>query len=141
LVPERHQDDGDEAAEPGGGHRVLVVDDNVDSADSLAMMVQLMGNQVRTAHDGLAGLEAAAAFRPDLILLDIGMPKLNGYDTCRRIRAQPWGKNAVIVALTGWGQDEDKRRSQEAGFNLHMVKPVEPAAVEKLLAQLQSETA
>ncbi len=123
------------------GRRILVVDDNVDSASSLAMMLQMMGHEVRTAHDGLEGVEAGAAFRPDLILLDIGMPKLNGYDACRRIREQPWGENVGIVALTGWGQDEDKRRSQEAGFNGHLVKPVEPAALEKLLAELKSETA
>ena len=78
--------------------------------------------------------------RPDVILLDIGMPKLNGYETCRRIREQPWGKNALLVALTGWGQDEDKRRSREAGFDHHMVKPVDPSALEKLLAGLQPTT-
>jgi CheY-like chemotaxis protein len=89
----------------------------------------------------LEGVETAAAFHPALILLDIGMPKLNGYDACRRIREQPWGMNVAIVALTGWGQDEDKRRAREAGFNDHLVKPVEPAALEKLLAELKSETA
>ena len=79
----------------------------------------------------------AEQFAPDVILLDIGMPRLNGYDACRRIREQPGGKDAVIVALTGWGQEEDKRRSQEAGFSGHLVKPVEPAALEKLLAELK----
>ncbi len=116
------------------GLRILVADDNVDSATSLAMMLELMGHEVRTAHDGLEAVAGAAAFRPEVILLDIGMPRLNGYDACRRIREQPWGKNVVIVALTGWGQDEDKRRSQEAGFDNHLVKPVEPAALDKLLA-------
>ena len=76
-----------------------------------------------------------------MILLDIGMPKLNGYEACRRIREQPWGKNAFLVAMTGWGQDEDKRRSQEAGFDHHLVKPVDPAALEKLLSSLHPETA
>jgi len=118
--------------------RILVVDDNRDSAISLGMMLSLMGNEIRTAHDGSEGLEAAAAFRPDVMLLDIGLPKLNGYDVCRRIREQPWGKGMVIVALTGWGQEENKRRSTEAGFNHHMVKPVDPAALEKLLAGLES---
>ena len=84
--------------------------------------------------------EAAAAFRPDVIFLDIGMPKLNGYDACRRIRQQPWGKTVVMVACTGWGQEQDKQRSQEAGFNLHMVKPVDPATLENLLAGLQETT-
>jgi DNA-binding response OmpR family regulator len=120
--------------------RILIVDDNQDSAMSLAMMLKLMGNEVRTAHDGLEGAAAAAAFRPNVILLDIGMPKLNGYDACRRIREQPWAKNTVIVALTGWGQEEDKRRSQQAGFNNHLVKPVEPAALEKLLADVKART-
>jgi PAS domain S-box-containing protein len=118
--------------------RILVVDDNRDSATSLGMMLSLMGNDTRTAHDGLAAVEAAAAFRPDVMLLDIGLPKLNGYDVCRRIREQPWGKGMVIVALTGWGQEEDKRRSNEAGFSQHMVKPVDPAALEKLLVELDS---
>ncbi len=116
-------------------HRVLVVDDHADAADSLAEMLRLMGHEVRTARDGLDGVSAAADFMPDVILLDIGMPKLNGYDACRRIREQPGGKDAVIVALTGWGQDEDKRRSREAGFDGHLIKPVEPAALEKLLAE------
>jgi len=98
------------------------------------MMLELMGNNIHTAHDGLAAVEAAEQFRPDMILLDIGLPKLNGYDACRRIRAQPWSAGTEIVALTGWGQEEDRRRSKEAGFDHHMVKPVELAALEKLLA-------
>ena len=116
-----------------------MVDDNIDAAGTLEMMLKFMGNEVRTAHDGLEGLEAAAAFAPEAILMDIGMPELNGYEACRRMRQEPWGKNIVIVALTGWGQDEDKRRSREAGFNGHLVKPVEPAAIEKLLASLEPE--
>jgi PAS domain S-box-containing protein len=131
---------GAEASRPGARRRVLVVDDNRDSALSLALMLQVMGNETQTAHDGLEALDVAAAFRPDAILLDIGMPRLNGYDTAERIRRQPWGKNVVLVALTGWGQEEDRRRSQEAGFNFHVVKPVEPAALEKLLAGLQATT-
>jgi CheY-like chemotaxis protein/anti-sigma regulatory factor (Ser/Thr protein kinase) len=118
--------------------RILIVDDNRDAALSLAMMLNLMGNETQTAHDGLEALDVAAMFKPDVILLDIGMPKLNGYDACRRIREQPWGKNVVIVACTGWGQEEDKRRAQDAGFNFHMVKPVDPAALENLLAELQA---
>ena len=104
------------------------------------MMLQIMGNEVRTAKDGLQAVEAAAAFQPDVILLDIGMPKLNGYEACRRIREQPGGQKAVLIALTGWGQDEDKRRSAEAGFNHHLVKPVDPAALGELLAGLQTTT-
>jgi PAS domain S-box-containing protein len=127
---------------PAGGagessrRRILVVDDNRDSAMSLALMLQLMGNEVRTAHDGLEAVQAAEVFRPDVGLLDIGLPRLNGYDAARRIRSQPWGRDVVLIAVTGWGQEDDRRRSKEAGFNFHMVKPVEPAALEKLLAGL-----
>ncbi len=117
--------------------RVLVVDDNRDAAMSLELMLAMMGNEIRTAHDGLEAVEAAATFRPDLILLDIGLPKLNGYDACRRIRQQPWSKGTFIAALTGWGQEEDRRRSTEAGFNLHIVKPVDLPALEKLLGGLE----
>jgi PAS domain S-box-containing protein len=140
-VEDRPEQDGEPEAQPGEQCRILVADDNVDAAGSLAMMLKFMGHEVRTVHDGLAAVEAAAAFRPDVILLDIGMPKLNGYDTCRRIRAQPWASGVVILALTGWGQDEDRRLSREAGFDSHLVKPVEPADLQKLLAELNSETA
>jgi PAS domain S-box-containing protein len=134
-----------DADEPAGGaaarRRVLVVDDNRDAAMSLAMMLKLMGSEVKTAHDGMEALDVAAVFRPDLVLLDIGMPRLNGHETARRIREQPWAKNVVLVALTGWGQEEDRRRSEEAGFDSHMVKPIEPRALEKLLSRLHIHTA
>ena len=118
--------------------RILVVDDNRDAAVSLAIMLKLFGNETQTAYDGLEALELAANFRPDLVMLDIGMPKLNGYDTAIRIREQPWGKNMILVALTGWGQEEDKRRAFAAGFNFHLVKPIDPATLEKLLAGVQT---
>ena len=114
--------------------RILVADDNVDSAESLAMLLTLDGNETRMAHDGLQALDVAATFRPDAILLDIGMPKLNGYEVCRRIRQQPWGKNIVVIALTGWGQEDDKRRSLGVGFDFHLVKPVDHAALKKVLS-------
>lgn len=117
-------------------YRILVVDDNKDSALSLAMMLKIMGHNTWTAHDGIEAIEAVTRFRPDVALLDIGLPKVNGYDVCRRIRDQPWGAGIVLIALTGWGYEEDKRRSKEAGFNFHMVKPVDPAALEKLLSGL-----
>jgi signal transduction histidine kinase len=129
-------DEAEPAANAPVRRRILVADDNVDSAASLALMLEFMGNEVHTAHDGLAAVEAAAAIQPDVILLDIGMPEMNGYDACREIRRQPWGRAAVVVALTGWGQEEDKRRSREAGFDQHLVKPVEPAALDRLLASL-----
>ncbi|MGH8563450.1 MAG: hybrid sensor histidine kinase/response regulator [Gammaproteobacteria bacterium] len=115
------------------GRRILIVDDNQDGAESLAMLLQLGGHETHMAHDGLEAVEAAERFRPDAMLLDIGLPKLNGYEVCRRIRAQPWGKNMVLVAVTGWGQEEDRHKSREAGFNIHIVKPVDPAALTKVL--------
>jgi len=114
--------------------RVLVVDDNPDAVETLSLLLQLRHNAVLTAVDGLEAVEAAAAFQPDLILMDIGLPKLNGYDAARRIREQRQDQRVVIVAMTGWGQEEDKRRSKEAGFDQHLVKPVDPALLEELLA-------
>jgi PAS domain S-box-containing protein len=124
-----------ESLENGATHRILVVDDNKDSADSLAMLLQLTGHEVFVAHDGHSALVAVELRRPDVVLLDIGLPSLNGHDVCRWIRQQPWGKTTVIIALTGWGQEEDRRRSQEAGFDGHLVKPVDHG---HLLALLES---
>jgi CheY-like chemotaxis protein/two-component sensor histidine kinase len=104
--------------------RVLVVDDNVDASTSLAMVLQMMGYETFMAHDGQAAFDAANAHRPEIILLDIGLPKLNGYEVCRRLRMEPWGRSMVLIALTGWGQEEDRRKSREAGFDGHLVKPV-----------------
>ena len=118
--------------------RVLVVDDNRDAATSLAMLLTLSGNETRTAYDGLAALQVAAAFAPDLVLLDIGLPKLNGFEVARKIREQPWGQKIMLVALTGWGRDEDREKSKEAGFDHHLVKPVDAAAFEQLLAGLEA---
>jgi CheY-like chemotaxis protein len=137
FSPDRgYAQDKDGSPRCSSAYRVLVVDDNEDSADSLSMLLDLMGHDTRTAYDGLSAVETATAFRPHVILLDIGLPKLNGYDACRRIREQQWDETVVIIALTGWGNDEDKCRSKEAGFNFHMVKPVDPAALEKLMAGL-----
>ena len=115
--------------------RILIVDDNRDGAASLGMLLSRLGHENRLAHDGLEAFELAESFRPDLVLLDLGLPKLNGYDVCRRIREQPWGKAMFIVAVTGWGQDEDRRRSEEAGFDRHIVKPVDYATLEQLLTE------
>jgi signal transduction histidine kinase/CheY-like chemotaxis protein len=123
------------AAEPTApaSRRILVVDDNRDAADSLALLLQLAGHEVHTAHDGLEAVNAAARLRPEVILLDIGLPKLNGYEAASRIREQQGASDLLLVALTGWGQDEDRRRSEQAGFDAHMVKPVDLAALNKLL--------
>jgi CheY-like chemotaxis protein len=121
----------------GPGRRVLVVDDNRDGADSLAMMLRLTGNEVRTAHDGIEAIEVAEAFRPGAILMDVGMPRLNGYEATRRIRERPWGRSVTIIALTGWGQEGDRLQSREAGCNGHLVKPVSLPDLEKLLAEAE----
>jgi CheY-like chemotaxis protein len=115
--------------------RVLVVDDNPDTAASLTMLLDLTGNESMIARDGLEAVDLAASFRPHVILLDIGLPKLNGFEACRRIRAQSWGREITLVALTGWGQEADRRKSKAAGFDYHMVKPVDYAALVEILAQ------
>ena len=119
------------------GFRILVVDDNHDSALSLAMMLSIMGHETRTAHDGESAVETAESFLPEVVLLDIGLPKLNGYEVAQRIREQAWGASMFLIAVTGWGQEEDRQRSSEVGLNVHMVKPVEPAALERLFAELR----
>ena len=96
-----------------------------------------MGNEVRTAHDGLEAVGLAGTFRPDVALLDIGLPKLNGYDAARRIRKEPWGRHMVLIATTGWGQDSDRKLSKEAGFDHHLVKPLDPGDLAKLLGSLR----
>lgn len=126
-----------EDPEPGAAlikRRVLVVDDNKDSAVSMTMVLDLLGHETCTVYDGIAALEAARTFRPDLVLLDIGLPRLNGYDVARRIRAQGDGESMLLIAMTGWGQAEDKRRSAAAGFDLHLVKPVDLVVLERVLA-------
>ncbi len=115
--------------------RILVVDDNQDSAESLAMLLRLFGNDVRTAHDGHLALAVAEAYRPDVVLLDIGLPGINGYDMARAIRKMPALDQAVLVALTGYGAEEDRRRSREAGFDAHLVKPVDLGTLQELLAR------
>jgi len=122
-------------ATPMKARRILVVDDNEDSATSLAELLQLLGHETQVAYDGLEAVEAAARFRPEIVLLDIGLPKLNGYEAAQRIREEPWGKGMKLIALTGWGQDEDRQKSRDAGFDVHLVKPVEFATLRKLLSE------
>jgi CheY-like chemotaxis protein len=113
--------------------KVLVVDDNADALDSLSRLVTLMGNDVCKARDGVQAIVAAARFRPDIVLMDLGMPNMNGYEAARRIRQQSWGRQLLLVATTGWGQEEDRRRTAEAGFDHHLVKPIEAVALRELL--------
>jgi signal transduction histidine kinase/ActR/RegA family two-component response regulator len=134
--PQEPEDD----VRPSGNLRILVVEDNRDSAESLAMLLRRTGNETSVAYDGEEAVEAAARQRPDVILLDIGLPRLNGFDVCRRIRKNSWAENILIIALTGWGQEEDRRKSADAGFDGHLVKPVDHGELTKLLGS-QSSTA
>jgi CheY-like chemotaxis protein/anti-sigma regulatory factor (Ser/Thr protein kinase) len=115
------------------GQRVLVVDDNRDAAQSLGDLLQLAGSVVRVVHDARAALDEAERFQPTLALLDIGMPGMNGYELARRLRGMPALQRLILVAVTGWGQDEDRRRSREAGFNYHLTKPTDLASLDRLL--------
>jgi two-component system CheB/CheR fusion protein len=135
-APQSPEDSLAPAASAGASpRRILVVDDNVDSAQSLAVLLELSGHNVWMVHDGAGAVEAARQFQPDLILLDIGMPGMNGYDACRTIREHEEAKRPVIIALTGWGMEEDRRQSSAAGFDGHLVKPVEPAVLLALAAK------
>jgi signal transduction histidine kinase len=125
-----------EAEQSGAGRRIAIADDNQVAVKSAAMLLQLLGCQVQTAEDGLAAIGLAKRFRPDAMLLDIGMPKLNGYDACKAIRELPGGDQMVLIAISGWGEDSARKRTQEAGFDAHMVKPVNYEDVLKLVDQL-----
>lgn len=122
-------------AMPSGRLRVLVVDDNTDAADSLAMLLRMHGHEVRTAHEGQTALQAVDGFVPQIVFLDIGLPDMDGYEVARRLRHRPELRKAVLVALTGYGQDSDRLLSREAGFDAHVVKPAMPEALEQVLQQ------
>jgi CheY-like chemotaxis protein len=111
-------------ASAGARRRILVADDNVDALDSLAMLLEFAGHEVRKARDGAEALEGARDWQPDVMLLDLGMPKLTGYEVAQRVRSEEWGRNVRMVAISGWGQREDQRRSRESGFDQHLVKPI-----------------
>ncbi len=134
TVRDGHEGD-DEAADPTAraSCRVLVVDDNVDAADSLGMLLRLSGQQVRVAYDGPTALALAPEFQPEVVILDLGMPSMDGFAVARRLRSQPGFGKALLIALTGWGNEEAKRRSQEAGFDYHLVKPADPRQLQALL--------
>jgi CheY-like chemotaxis protein len=117
------------------GMRILVVDDNRDSADSLAMLLRLLGNDVRSVYDGRLALEVAIVYRPDVVLLDIGLPGLDGLQVCRCLRRQAGTRQPLLIAMTGYGQEEDQRRSKKAGFDAHMVKPVDLETLQEILSR------
>jgi CheY-like chemotaxis protein len=114
---------------------VLVADDNADNTTALALLLRHQGHEVETAADGESAYAAAERFRPDVVLLDLGMPKISGYEVCRRIRQQPWGRRIRVIAQTGWGQERDRRQTEEAGFDNHLVKPVDPEELEAVLRE------
>jgi len=130
VIPEL---DSVESTAPGIGGRILVVDDNRDAADTCAALLEASGHHVQTAYTGRQGLELAESFRPHAVLLDIGLPDLNGYAVAKRIRETAWGQRSLLIAVTGWGQSEDKRRAHEAGFDHHLAKPVAAEEVESVL--------
>jgi CheY-like chemotaxis protein len=119
------------------GHRLLVVDDNQDAANSLAMLLRLRGHEVRVVYSGVAAVEIAKEYLPSAVFLDIGMPRMDGYEVARRMRQQPGLEKVMLAALTGWGQQEDRRRTAEAGFDHHLVKPLDLDELERLLALLK----
>ena len=136
----RREESTKEAAEPAPSpRRILVVDDNRDAADSLAMLLRAFGHEVQAGYDGVEAVGAAVAFNPDVVFLDIGLPKLDGYEVARRIREQ-LGQDILLVAITGWGQEEDRRRSREAGFDHHLTKPVDPEIVTRLVKDFRPAT-
>ena len=124
------------AAEAVTGRRILVVDDHLDNATSLAMLLEMSGNATEAVYDGCEAVERAATYRPDIVLLDLGLPGMSGYDACRAMRQHSWGRDMTIVAVSGWGQDEDRRKSSDAGFDGHLVKPVHFAQLNQLLLSL-----
>ena len=121
------------------GTRILVVDDNKDAADTLAKILKMIGGELQTAYDGRSAFDAACAFRPEIVFLDIGLPEMNGHDVCRLIREQPWGRDMTMIALTGWGQNEDRQKSKGAGFDHHVVKPADFHAIMKVLHAVRAE--
>jgi CheY-like chemotaxis protein len=107
-----------------------------DSADTLALLLEAMGHEVHVAYDGAEALQAIETLRPEVALLDLGMPNLSGYEVCRRVRGLPWGGRLTLIAQSGWGQEDDRRRTHEAGFDQHLVKPIDPVALDAMLRSL-----
>jgi CheY-like chemotaxis protein len=130
-----------EPVAPVPTRRVLLVDDNRDSVESLALLLALSGYQTETAHDGVEAVRIATAWRPDIVLLDIGLPRMSGYEVCRAIRSEGWGKDIPVIALTGWGHDDARSLTADAGFTTHLVKPVDFPKLRKILAEVRTQAA
>ena len=120
--------------------RLLVVDDNIDSADMLVMLLQMLGHEAQAAYSGQTALETAVKYQPEFVLLDIGLPDMNGYEVAQRLRQRPQTKDVRLIAMTGYGQDSDRQRSKEAGFDRHLVKPVDPQKLQELLTTLSQQS-
>ncbi len=127
--------------DPADRRRILIADDSHDTADSLAMLLRSYGHDVRVAYNGESALEQASAWQPDVAILDIGMPRTDGYEVCRQIRSAPWGAAMLLFAHTGWGKDSDRRRAEEAGFDRHFVKPVDWSEHKALLSSREPRAA
>jgi CheY-like chemotaxis protein len=119
---------------PRVASRVVIIDDNEDAANTLSMLVEQLGGSSRTAYDAMSGLQAVKEFQPDTVLLDIGMPRIDGYETCRQLRQQPSLGHITVIAVSGWGQAHDKQRALDAGFDAHLTKPIDPEALAHVLA-------
>ena len=141
MTSETHESGAATNATPTAApRRVLIVDDNKDAASTMEILLKSLGHEARVVHTGIEALQITAEFKPDVVLLDIGLPDIDGYEVARRLRASKSDRSFRIVAVTGWDQDTDKRKSQEAGFDMHLVKPVAPADLEKALAQRSGAT-
>ncbi len=116
--------------------RVLIADDNIDAVESLQLWLEMAGHEVHTAPNGRRALAVAEELKPEVVLLDLGMPELSGFDVARQIRAAPWGRGMVLIALTGWGQEEDVKETREAGFDHHLTKPIPPDEIEALISRV-----
>jgi CheY-like chemotaxis protein len=145
LADEGERRTGSPASSPHcsakSSQRILIVDDNRDAANSLALLLKFLGADAHVAYDGLSAIEIMPRLRPSAVLLDLGMPGMNGHEVARRIRSDPQFESVALVALTGWGQEDDRRRTREAGFDHHLVKPLDAAALKEVLAFLQARQA
>jgi PAS domain S-box-containing protein len=139
VVDEAVQKEERRRTVPAASMRILIVDDNEDAVSTLNMMLHLAGHQTRTARDGIEAVDIANTYRPNVVLLDIGMPRMNGYEAAETIRKQSWGQNMALIAMTGWGQESDRMKSRDAGFDEHLVKPVDPQLLLRLLKRIEEK--